>query len=676
MIVRIKKISKYLGLTVILFWPPVFVYLSHYAGKASREHIARQGYELGFLDEQLQVFLENDLALEACRVLKKSFQDKMIAGYSVDSVVGQCREPSTLDLSSFKITEPQKIHSVEVEGKILDYKLSHYGDSAIFMVVSRPQGQSIYTYFLMNPVGFIKSFGFDTLIALWLVFALWSVFVLRNIEDVRNLYRKNHTPPFWFKALNGLASWLESDDQVTLSKIHHTQKKQLSKLVEERSYYADTLEYTLLNDFAAASEKITFPYSFTGTVARVDINGYGQYIYEGNRPYLLEMKKVFEWTAAECAYRYQGLFEGRAGDMVVYVFKGTQAEERAVAFVRDFSLEFSSHRFDFLNHKGIQLFVKSSVATSNLVMAASPSKYDFDGDALYLTDRMFGELEEGDKKINVLVLFPQDYTKVSRLVKPSYLTKNISRKEATLEVSYHDEFYSFADSPILADLFVGNQALNEQMDFFVDTRIPEKERNDILLVLLRELRVKKVPLELSEAWYRTLVTLFKADQRELRIIASIFSLGRLLVPPQNWSQKFSDLIVKHKISLDIRSRANAIELVANWNDFKTIDEIYEDIIAPESYRMQANFVLSRSLQSPSEEDFKDIIAMIKSSDEKLSQSGIFAGATLVITLADRNISELVTFNGFHKLVAVLKTSQGRSERLNALIEKALKASEF
>lgn len=654
---------------MVLFWPPSLFYVSFYSKMASQEQVLKHGKELQYLDNHLEVLLINNLGIEGCRALSKAYSEGLIAGYSLDAESVNCREPEALDLSLFQITGPNKIHSLELAGDHLSYKLLESDNNRAFIVAKNIDVKSLVDFVKQSPASFLRGFLIDTAIAIWLVFALWSLFILRNIEGLRKIYRKNHGSPFWFKLLDQVASWIEDQDGVTIQNIHATNKKQLNKLIEERSYYSETLEYTLISELKDSAKDIQFPYRFKGTVARVDINGYGQYIYEGNRPYLLEMKKVFEWTAAECAYRYQGLFEGRAGDMVVYVFRGLNAEKRAAAFVRDFSLEFSSHKFDFLHHKSVTLFVKASIATSDLVMEASPSKYDFDGDALYLTDRMFGELEEEDKKKNVLVLFPSDSEGMKEIVKKAYASKTISRKEATLTVSYFDNFYEFTEKPDQCEFHLGDTGLRQQIEFVCNSSASEITKTQIVQKLLGTLRVKRVHEELSKTWLNSLDYLLKNKSDQTKLIASFISLGREVVPVKNWIPLFSETIVNAKDLLDDRSKANAIELLAFWNDLTSVNAIFIGEMGTDSYRLRANYILSHGLVNPTEKTFSEIIEMIQDGDERLQDSGLYAAATLIISLQEKDISELVTFKGYHELIKVMSAQTPSSERLKAFIDK-------
>ncbi|AHI06969.1 adenylate cyclase, putative [Bdellovibrio bacteriovorus W] len=663
---NLKKFFKLLVLTSILFWVPAYIDIYFHIQKVYKEKSEIRSRDLQWNSDFVELLLEDSNVFQACQVLNKNFESGLMAGYSVHSESMSCSAPKDLDFSVFKILEFGKIHSVRVGEDIYDYRTVQIADSDFFMVQKRPEGPTITAFIKEDPWGMLKAIFVDTALALWIAFVFWLIYFLRNIENIRSLYRQQHHTPFWFKFIDRVATWIDSSNEISISSIQVSAHEQIDRLRKERAYYANTLEYTILDEIHSSQKPIELPYKFTGTVARVDINGYGQYVYEGNRPYLLEMKKAFEWTAAECAFRYSGLFEGRAGDMVVYVFRGENAETRAAAFVRDFSMEFSRTPFDFLNHKNITLFVKASIATSPLIMEVSPSKHDFDGDALYLTDRMFGDLEESDKEKNVLVIRPEDFQAMATVLNEPYKAKKVTRKEASLEVAYVDSFSPCLEKLDKSEFFLGNLSLLSFFDFFISNS-DNSLKNNVAESLLKHLRTKRVPSEVSTKWHLTLIKLLE-QALDPKLTATFISLGRALVPKENWHSEMSATLIRFVDKMDARSAANSVELLAYWRDLEGAQKIFTTSSTSEkdSYRLEGNYLLSMGLNQLSEKILTQIVEMIESKDSRKKESGIYAGAMLILLSKKDHATTLSTFNGYYKLLNALKKAEVKSERLDRL----------
>ncbi len=665
----VKQAIKILIVAIVLFWPPAFLYLNYYSNITQNESADARLEKMVFIEKHAQALIGNKLFVDVCSFLNNAYKKNEISLYYLEGGAAQCGKPGDINADSFPVKAEGKIHNVEADTGTLFYQRLKNADSDLILGLLHQRKLSLADVLMKNSRGVLTGILIDTLIAMWIVLALWTTFVLRNIEMMRTIYRQSHSPPFWFNIFNKLADFLEPQQGLSSAQIHRTAAKEIQKLREERQYHADTLEYSILSELEKSNHG-SFPFSFEGTVARIDINGYSAYVYEGNRSFLVQMKRSFEWLAAECAYRYGGLFEGRQGDEVVYVFTGNEKELRATAFIRDFSSQFSQLRFDFLHQKGVQLFVKSSIATSELTMEASPSKFDFDGDALYLTNRMFGTIDSEEKQQNLLIIFPKDYEKIQSLAAKPYTEKQNVKKEATLHVAYISDFKYFS-IPQDGKFFLGDLALKQQLAFVSDQTVSSTDKHNVLDTLLKNLRVRRISQQVSDSWLECLLKVIAQDGLN-SLLSPLISIGRLLVPPANWAPHFSESIVGLGGRFDSRSTANAIELLASWGDFGKLSELYSQFDNPgDSYRAEGNFLLQTALRSPTEKSFTDINAMISSSDKRIADTGLYVGSTLVLSLRERSATELATFSGYHLLIRNLRKAKPTSDRLQALKYKAL-----
>lgn len=667
----LKRIFHALLIVVVVFWPPTFLYLYYYARKSTDESNLSSGKNATFIEKHTVNLLEEGLFREACSFLKNSYDNRIIATYGIETESVQCHQPQDLDISKYKIIHGGKIHSIETSAGMVAYKVHQIGD-AKFLLSQVIGGDNSYMSLLSkNPRTLIMGLLVDTAIAVWIVLVMWIVFVLRNIENMRLLYRKTHRVPLWHKAIDKLAKLFEGGDEASIKSMQNISAVEIDNLRKELLYYTDTLEYALIEELKERGST-SFPISFRGTVARIDINGYGAFNYEGNDSYLSIVKKSFAWLSAECAHRYGGLFEERVGDMVVYIFLGDCSEQRAASFVRDFSHEFSSLKFSFLHHKDISFKVKSSIISSQLEMDVAPSKYDYSGSALYRSDRVLGDIAAKEKSSNVLVILPDSYPALSSIAKEPYMAATESKKEVSINVAYINSFYSFRDNPSLGHLHLGEDGLRQQLDYLVDKEIPTTDRLAVADRLLKSLRTKRVSESLSSAWLNTVINLSGDGDSTQPLLSTTISLGRNLVPYNNWRPDYSSTILSVAEKMDGRSIANTIELFAMWNDFDSAKTIFEKACdIPDSYRLRGNYLLTQGLYELSEHLFDELISMIKSSNPRLRDSGIYAGSMLIILKKEKDYTELATYDGYYKLLGVLRDLPPLSDQLNGFIAKAL-----
>ncbi|UOF00831.1 nucleotidyl cyclase domain-containing protein [Bdellovibrio reynosensis] len=662
----IKKALKVILIVILLFWPPTFFYLAYYTHRANQQTNEKSGNDISFTEKHTVSLLKNEMYREACSFLKRAYDRNEVTIYGIESESVQCYMPEDVDIAAYPIHEEGKIHTIRISTGTLAYKKQTIGQAKLLLAQTVGSKLSYFELFRQNPFELSMGLLVDTLIAAWLVIAMWAIFVLRNIEHMRQLYRRTHKVPFWYKPINRLAAILEIEQEANITSIQQASARELSYLRSELVYYADTLEYALLEELKLKHD-VTFPFSFKGTVARVDINEYGSYNYEGNDAYLLKVKKTFAWLSAECAYRYGGLFEERVGDMVVYVFLGSDAEMRAAAFVRDFSAEFSALKFEFLNHRDVTLHVKSSIVTSPIEMDVAPSKYDYSGPALYLSDRMLGNIDEQEKKKNILVMLPEEFSEVSSIAKQPYLERSVSRKEATLTVCYINSFYDFNDNISLGTYHLGEEGISQQLNFLLKDAEDSVTKIKVAENLLKNLRVKRVSPGISEKWLHTTLSLLRTKASDPNVVATAISLGKTLVPKNNWKPEYSAELLANSDAMDGRMMANSVELFAKWNDFESAQVLNQKVEDdPDPYRTKGNYILAAGLNGLSESIFDQIIEMIKSDDDRLKDSGIYAGAMLIILYREKDYTAIVTYNGYHRLLKVLNETSIKSARLNQL----------
>ncbi|MFP5520417.1 MAG: hypothetical protein ACLGGX_10975 [Bdellovibrionia bacterium] len=671
-----KSWGSFLKITILVavfLFPPTYYFVNRTIEKASKDSESRKFENTRYLIEHAKSLFINNLDLNGCAYLKKQREQRNLFAYSYSGPGAECQEPEELDFDKLVTEKNELIYTAEFGGAKISYANYPVAEGELKIVQSQVQA-SFWTMLTDFKNDFAKSLLIEFAIVLWIALSLWALWVFRNISQIRSFYQ-NKAEPLWIKIINRIAKALNFVEAEDIIKIHKTSVERVQKLERERAYHAETLEYAVLSEIRGKSFENAF-FSFEGTVARIDINNYSSLIYDGNREHIFAMKRTFDWLAAECAYRYHGLFESRAGDEVVYCFRGEETQKRAVAFIRDFMTEFSALRFDFHHKKSTQLFVKASIATSKIQMEASPSKFDFDGDALYFTNRMFGELPYKEK--NILIIFPDDFLKIDNLVEAPFETKEITNKEAKLTVSYVDKFLDFSQAyrkdKSVVSLFLGDTALIQAIDFLIseENTLPTKE--EVARQLLYKLRSKRPSKTIGRYWLDRLAVFQKQTEGEgVQKIESLFSifvsLGAFVVSPSakepDWGKHLLDMV---KTSSP-RSQANAVEVLVAWKEMKLALSFGQELLRQNlaNFRLQANLYIAEAVHNLSDGVIHRVIQMITSEDAGQSSSGIFAAISIIQHYQEQDMPKLVSHSSYSDLMRELeKRKPMPSDRLQNL----------
>lgn len=662
---KIRTAFKLITLGLLLFWPPAYLYLEYYAELDHKQSLQQQGQDTQAVVVHTQNLLKNGMGFEACEFLQDKATNQKIVGFNIKAEGMQCRFPASLEEQKFAVREPNQVHRIPFENRSLEYLKFLEGDTEVLLIQQPVPFHSLWEVLLRNPFNLATTLFVDSLLAFWIVFVLWMMWVVRNLEKVKSIYRKSEFP-IWLKPFELLIKPFQLDQEEQIYQMQKSASLQLEQIEKEKVYRTETLEYVTLDDLLSENQTapIQFPIHFKGVVVRVDINSYSSLIYQGNRKHLAELKKVFDWTAAECAYRYRGLFEGRAGDEVVYCFKDEGASLRAVAFLRDFMAQISGQEFEFHNQKPLRLFVKASIAASDLTMEASPSKFDFDGDALYFTNRMFGELPH--KEENILIAFPEYLPEISKLVQAAFETKEITNKEAHLTVSYIRSFKEFqqalSEDPVLAKYFLSDEDLIKQMSYLIDGSQNIYQRLVVARLMYGHLRIRKTNAMPAKAWIKGLSVLDVKNENSHELCAIYLGLGAHLVQKELWSRETTNAVIDFALASDQRSQANAVEVLSKWNDFAGVQSLmtslrHQSPELPEYPRTKANYLMAKGIHQLSEDVLEELVQLMRSRDPNLRLSAIYASTHLILHYQELNFAKLASYGGYLRLRKQLVKSQ-------------------
>ncbi len=681
------KSNKYLDTAKIviiataLFWTPAYFVFNYYADKVSQEQIKQHYLKLKTAEEYSQSLVEKNLTLEACQYLHQMLTEGVIGVYEIKSDDVNCSEPQNFATQNLVTKNFGTIHTITNYLGTVDYKRLQFEKIELLLGQVRPQPQTLISYFNQSPEKIFWSIVVDTLLIIFVLFMYYLLYVARNLNSLKQKFQKKENQNVFLKALAKILDILNVSDFKSTEVVIDSAVDHIANLRQEQIYLNESLEYNLLHEIKKLKEPLVWPFEFFGTVARIDINEYSKLIYGGNRQYVQNMRTEFETIAAETAHRYFGFFESRNGDEVVYVFKGNFHELRATAFIRDVMRLFTSKTYDFAEQKQAQLFLKASIASSGILMLNSPSKFDFDGDALFFTNRMFGQLEH--KNRNVLICFPEFYHKIKTLCQaPFEANKKITEKKTELIISYIGGFLDHKDALLMQ---------NETLDFYTsDLDISEKlqwlrdaELKTYYPEIIRSLSGQRNSLKTFSAvqgdWIKTLyywIENYSQEKIFTEHFASLISLGAKIFPTSDWNAECSEVVRIAAMKLQERAPSNAVETLIAVGKYDEASKLREITTDKFDNRFKGSVLIARAIANPSNKIFLDINKMIASRDQNERHSGLYAASALILHYKKHNsTSQALGFDEYHRMLELMRKLQKKdpsiSARVRGFLEQAL-----
>ena len=597
-----------------------------------------------------QLLLEKNELLEACQRLDAEITAKNIATYTVIGPENSCYKPEGMS-SLPPISENGKAISFVVKNIPLTFLKMQTGLYNWSISVLTPQKINIWNQ-LKNNVALREELIKDLFLVIYIVFSFILCAVLIFAESIQNRYKLKGKDPLWLKVLTKAFGFLQLRDMKIIKSATAALVKKNEELNKDIDLLETSLEFSILNEIKNNNHKI--PYSFYGTVSKVDINGFSKVVAAGQGATTQQMTMNLENFGCELLQRYQGLFEKTIGDEIVVVFKGQNSQQRAMAFSRYLMFEFS--QIDFaIDGEQRRFTLKSAIFSSDITFSKRTAGYGFSGDALTFTTRLMDAVTVKDK--NILSITQSQASEIKLLAKIPENTENFKFKNMADQSGY--QISQFNDIE-----FILLNGYPEQIEYFrSDEHITyllnqiQKKSLQVNLILnaLLKINVRVSSEKISQAWNTTLDSVRINRNLETSEYAKLIMLGKNLIPDQSWNHTNTKALQEVPRHVEGRINASIIDVLME-KDLQSLEKIDQTsfIIANDlSGRTQANILVFQALSKIENKIFDDLISMIKSSQPNFSKSGIYAACQIISFYKEKNPAALATYPSYEKIIDLL-----------------------
>jgi len=628
---------------------------------------------------QTQFYINQSRYVEACLAMEAQVNSSSVIATQLISPEASCGINEGL-INPFKsMLNPNQITSLQVsDGNTYSYYTQNQNNTQWTIAAKTNPSISVWERIKQSPV-LQKAIVTDILLVIYIIFMFIFCGVLILAESIRNQYRRQGKDPAWLRVVNKIFGFIQLHDLKILKEANTALIRQTDDLEKDKELLETSLELSILNEIKNNNQKV--PYSFKGTVVKVDINGFSKVVASGHSEVTQSLTQTLEIYGCELLQRYSGLFEKTVGDEIVVVFKGQNPELNAVSFARDLMSEFSKIEFDLGGEKRT-FTLKASLSTSQIVFNKRPSGYGFSGDALTLTTRLLDVVKIKDRNIlSTLQVSAPDIQNLVTIpaVSERFEFKNMNTAEGYQIDSFLNVQQAYQYQPQLLKYFKSDSAVL----FLFDRLKFEKDFEKIKLILgcLSEIKIHQTSDKVVQAWNELVEVLLRQKEQIPNydfVLAQIITLATQLIPNQLWDQKCIQTALS--IPRDIQGRVNAsiVELLSNKNLVQIVLQNSETFIIPNdtSFRTRGNLLLSQGLYQLNNQVLKDIIKMLNSMNELEKGTGIYTASQLIQYYKVNNPAALETFDDYKKLLRKLKqiqqqSSEKISDRLKEMLQQTL-----
>ena len=362
----LKDLAK-VSFFVIFMYIPVFVLLSQ-DGVDLINLVRNQRYAKNMYDtkKNYESMISNKQYTEVCLRLAADFGASYIQSYRFVTPTTECYQPATFTVFPplSANSGPQVFKFNNQDHTFIRFK---YEDTEWAYSVLTMRNASFFDL-LKEDEMIRKDFYRMFLLAIYTIFSFVFFAVLVAVDSIKNKFRKNGKDPVWLKFVNKTFGLLQLGDMQVLRVASHRLVDLKNTLELERDVLQRSLEHTILTEIRSNNHKV--PYTFAGTVAKVDINGFSKVVAQGASQASFEMSTILENIGCELLQRYNGLFEKTVGDEIVVVFRGDDSQLKATAFVRDLMHSFSKLSFA-VGDEARKFTLKGSIASSKITFCKS-----------------------------------------------------------------------------------------------------------------------------------------------------------------------------------------------------------------------------------------------------------------------------------------------------------------
>lgn len=702
-----KDIAKIIVFVLIIYVPLLWWNTQRAVEIMNVSRMQEYAYRIKYTAHNYKQLLQQNRIEEACIRLMADYEGLYIESFFLTGDGLVCHQPAqfdqnevaafgtelqamdlNLDKQSNSLLLTKKVERKNDSGIVTDQEevFSRYKLNDIDWIYSVKNYQPLTYFEWLKKDQLIRQSLFEQIaIVSYIIFMFIFFSVLIRIDSIKQNLSQRGQIPLWLKFFNKTFAMLQLQDLGSIDRASAKVVEENSRLQVDKELLERSLEHTLLQEIQNSNQKV--PYSFRGTVAKVDINGFSQVVAIGSATTSHELAIELEKIGCEILQRYGGLFEKTIGDEIVVVFRGEDSELKAVAFMRDLMTSFSKLEFEF-DGKKRSFFLKGSFASSEIIFTKRAAGYGFLGDAFTLTTRLMESITNRER--NSISFLSNDFEKIDLLCKTLEPSKEVQFKNMQkYQVRQCYEFATFADvvrGPVLQNdqilfdwrklnLFRSDTDLAEQVEWALQTSnhfVSDSIFNHMTRFEVRDATQKLVQL-LSDG-FKLLTTNSEVLERS-RKLSRLLAATLKFIPQAQWSPDLTNVILTLPTNLEGRINSGIIELLMEKDpeSLQALDLGQLIIDGDKSYRTQGQILVAQARKELTKQTLSRIIRMIESDIENESATGLFVASAVINFYWERRAAELVLDQQFSKLTRLIseKLRSGKpklSDRLREFVQ--------
>ena len=647
-------------LKISLFVFVMYIPLSWLTIKGSLEDIDQQRLEqlslrLSNIKSVLQNLLKDGRILEACQRLNAEYDAHSITTFTLLSDEASCYQPEYM-----KVIPPVSANGESqiflVNQKFLTFVREKTSLADWAISVPTPEKTNFIKKLKDYPTLRMAMFK-DIVVVIYIIFSFILFGVLVLAKSIQNQYRKRGRDPFWLKIINFVFGRLQLHDLKVLKAATSALIKKNESLLKDQDLLETSLEFSILNEIK--NNQYQLPFTFFGTVAKVDINGFSKMVSAGHIDISNSLTTHLENFGCELLLRYEGLFEKTVGDEIVVVFRGENSDLLALSFARDLMYEFS--KINFLVDQEVRSFtLKSSIYSSELIFLKRVSGYGFLGEALTYGTRLLGVVDRKDCNI-LSCLKSQSENLKKLLVLPDQSCQFDFKNMNSMEGYLVEQFLSFEEIYQSNIQYIKYFRSDRALFFLLEKVATESDLQNIntILNMFSTLHCRQSSALVQNQWVNTIKIIESRvgeNTKFTEVLSSLIMDGAKLIPKSDWADRHTEALLALNRRISGRINASIVDVLMEKDlssllGYKAQEFLFE---GDESYRTQGNLLVLQALQRLSSKVLSSVIEMIQSSRQNESLTGIYSACQILNYYLENNPATLETFSEYKVLVNILQ----------------------
>ncbi len=671
----LKDLLKVVAYVAIFYCPVALYSLWHLAQDVNKQAAKESIESLQKTNGLVHSLTKRNLILDACQQLQAEQRAGRLIAYQLKTLDSACSFPETAH--AMPTTQEQGV----VEAfQFKDMPVLILRDSEIgtewYLGLNAPLKLSIFDYLQKESLVQWAVFQ-EVMMVLYTALALVIFAVLMMAKVIQSQFKETDSASPFVRGFFKIFGGLQLHDLTIVRKATQVTTAFMSSQKKDKDLLETSLEESILHEIR--ENHLSIPYSFDGTVTKVDINAFSRVVASGNDSDAFYLTNSLEEYGCELLKRYDGLYDKTVGDEIVAVFKTKDSEKLAAAFARDLMKEFSSRVFLVSDQDRRTFTLKSAIASSKITFRKRHSGYGFDGDAMTHATRLMEAITIKDR--NLMSCQVHEAQKIHDIcVLPekteTFEFKNMAPVEGAL----------ISDWKSVEDIYKHNP---QQIQFFrSDSDIikflhilrteTDLQKLSFVLTTMRKIKVHHCSVELIIEWREALSFFHKQRQAKAEmgeILSEVIMLGKALIPANQWNDECSAAVLAISRNLEDRINASVADILSEKGVPSLVIENEKNLLAgapSKSFRTKGNIILAHAISKLDDKVFTDLVKMMNSKNKLERHTGVYCTYNVIDHYRKQNPAMLELCSHYEKAESLVKkirdTDPDLSPRLKELTE--------